>query len=66
VAVTGSTDGADITAWAVSPTGEIMLLGSRDNDGHPLFTMAGFDLRNAEGACSEPTAVPAPNRQLSI
>ena len=40
VAVTGSADGADITGWAVSPLGEIMLLGSRDNDGHPLFTMS--------------------------
>lgn len=38
-AVVGSADGADVTAWAVAPLGEIALLGARDNDGHPLFTL---------------------------
>jgi HK97 family phage major capsid protein len=37
--VTGAADGADITAWAVSPQGEVVLLGTRDETGRPLFTL---------------------------
>jgi HK97 family phage major capsid protein len=39
VEITGSGDGADVTAWALSPLGEIALLGVRDNDGRPLFSL---------------------------
>ncbi|ODR22123.1 hypothetical protein BHQ19_19800 [Mycolicibacterium porcinum] len=31
-------ESADITAWALTPLGEVALLGERDNDGHPLLT----------------------------
>jgi hypothetical protein len=31
-------DDADITTWALSPKGEIAMLGVRDEQGHPLLT----------------------------
>ncbi|MCW1820803.1 hypothetical protein A5731_22735 [Mycolicibacterium conceptionense] len=31
-------ESADVTAWALTPLGEVALLGERDNDGNPLLT----------------------------
>lgn len=36
--VVGSADGANVSAWALAPTGEIALLAARDDMGHPIFT----------------------------
>jgi HK97 family phage major capsid protein len=38
--VVNAADGADVTGWALSPQGEVALLGARDDDGHPLFTLS--------------------------
>lgn len=37
--VVDSGDGADVTSWALSPQGEVAMLGVLDNNNRPLFTL---------------------------